>query len=52
MLMPTLTGDYTRAHAVSADGHVVVGIDAALTGFWRGVKWVDGKHEIIQGPAG
>ena len=38
--------------AVSADGHVVVGIDAALTGLWRGVKWVDGKHELIQGPLG
>ena len=50
VLMPTLTGDYTRAHAVSADGRVVVGIDAA--GVWRGVKWVDGKHEIIQGPLG
>ncbi len=52
VLMPTLTGDYTRAHAVSADGRVVVGIDAAFSGFWRGAKWVDGKEEIIQGPAG
>jgi hypothetical protein len=38
VLLPTQTGDYTRAHAVSADGRVVVGIDAALTGLWRGVK--------------
>ena len=52
VLLPTQDGDYTRAHAVSADGHVVVGIDAALTGLWRGVKWVDGKHELIQGPVG
>jgi uncharacterized membrane protein len=51
-LLPTQDGDYTRAHAVSADGHVVVGIDAALTGLWRGVKWVDGRHELIRGPAG
>lgn len=51
-LMPTQGGDYTRAHAVSADGRVVVGIDAALTGLWRGVKWVDGRHEFIQGPLG
>ena len=52
LLPPSLTGDYTRAHAVSADGRVVVGIDAALTGLWRGVKWVDGRHEFIQGPLG
>jgi uncharacterized membrane protein len=52
VLMPTLTGDYTRAHAVSADGRVVVGIDAAASGLWRGVKWVDGRHELIQGPLG
>ena len=30
----------------------MVGIDAALTGLWRGVKWVDGRHEFIQGPLG
>ncbi len=52
VLLPTLTGDFTRAQAVSADGRVVVGIDTALTGLWRGVKWVDGKHELIQGPLG
>ena len=52
VLMPTQGGDYTRAHNVSADGRVVVGIDAALTGTWRGVKWVDGRHEFIQGPLG
>jgi uncharacterized membrane protein len=52
VLMPTQGGDYTRAHAVSADGRVVVGIDAATTGLWRGVKWVDGRGEFIQGPLG
>jgi uncharacterized membrane protein len=51
-LMPSQGGDYTRAHAVSADGRVVVGIDAANSGLWRGVKWVDGRHEFIQGPVG
>jgi uncharacterized membrane protein len=50
--MPTVGGDYTRAHNVSADGRVVVGVDAALTGLWRGVKWVDGRRELIQGPIG
>ena len=52
LLPPSLAGDYTRAHAVSADGRVVVGIDAAMTGLWRGVKWVDGREEFIQGPIG
>jgi len=52
VLMPTQGGQYTRAHAVSADGRVVVGIDAATTGLWRGVKWVDGKQEFIKGPLG
>lgn len=52
VLMPSASGDYTRAHAVSADGRVVVGIDAALTGLWRGVKWVDGRQEFIRGPIG
>jgi uncharacterized membrane protein len=52
VLMPTSSGTYTRAHGVSADGRVVVGIDAAITGVWRGVKWVDGKEEFIQGPLG
>jgi uncharacterized membrane protein len=51
-LMPSQGGDYTRAHGVSADGRVVVGIDAALSGTWRGVKWVDGRHEFILGPLG
>ena len=50
VLMPTQDGDFTRAQAVSADGHVVVGFDTALNGLRRGVKWVDGKHELIQGP--
>jgi uncharacterized membrane protein len=52
VLLPTQGGDYTRAHNVSADGRVVVGIDAALTGPWRGAKWVDGRYELIQGPLG
>jgi uncharacterized membrane protein len=30
----------------------VVGIDAALNGLWRGVKWVDGRQEFIRGPVG
>ena len=51
-LMPSQGGTYTRAHGVSADGRVVVGIDAATSGLWRGVKWVGGGHEFIQGPLG
>jgi hypothetical protein len=52
VLLPTQDGDFTRAQAVSADGHVVVGFDTALNGLRRGVKWVDGKHELIRGPLG
>lgn len=52
VLMPSPAGQYTRAHAVSADGHVVVGIDAEASGFWQGAKWTDGRYELIQGPAG
>jgi uncharacterized membrane protein len=51
-LMPTQDGTYTRAHNVSADGRVVVGVDSALSGLWRGVKWVDGRQEFIRGPLG
>lgn len=54
VLMPTQGGDYTRAHNVSADGRVVVGIEAGSSSLtsWRGVKWVDGRQEFIQGPLG
>jgi uncharacterized membrane protein len=52
VLMPTQGGQYTRAHAVSADGRVVVGIDSDRSGLWHGVKWVDGRQEFIQGPLG
>ena len=52
VLMPSQDGDFTRANAVSADGRVVVGIDAAVTGPTRGVKWVDGTAELIKGPLG
>jgi uncharacterized membrane protein len=52
VLLPTQDGDFTRAQAVSADGNVVVGFDTALNGLRRGVKWVDGKHELIRGPLG
>jgi probable HAF family extracellular repeat protein len=42
----------TRANGVSGDGRVVVGWEEAVTGFRQGAKWVDGKEELIQGPAG
>ena len=51
-LLVTSSGAFTRANAVSADGRVVVGLDAERTGFWRGAKWVDGTEEIILGPVG
>ena len=51
VLLPTQTGDYTRAQAVSADGRVVVGIDAALTGLRRGVEAGGRKARVHPGTA-
>jgi probable HAF family extracellular repeat protein len=45
-------GQSTRANGVSGDGRVVVGWEEAASGFRQGAKWVDGKEELIQGPAG
>jgi len=48
----SLTGRSTRANGVSGDGRVVIGWDTAATGFRQGAKWVDGREEILAGPAG
>lgn len=45
-------GRSTRANGVSGDGRVVVGWEESATGPRQGAKWVDGKEELIQGPAG
>ena len=48
----SLTGESTRANAVSGDGRVVVGWEEHSTGPRLGAKWVDGREEFIQGPRG
>jgi probable HAF family extracellular repeat protein len=48
----TLTGQSTRANAVSGDGRVVVGWEVHPTGPRLGAKWVDGRQEMIAGPGG
>jgi probable HAF family extracellular repeat protein len=48
----TLTGESTRANAVSGNGRVVVGWEEHSTGPRLGAKWVDGRQEMIAGPRG
>jgi hypothetical protein len=50
----SLSGGVSRADAISADGRVIVGYEAATSGpvAINGAKWVDGKEEIIRGPLG
>jgi uncharacterized membrane protein len=50
----SLSGGVSRADAISADGRVIVGYEAATSGptAIHGAKWVDGKEEIIRGPLG
>ena len=38
----------SRADAVSADGHTVVGWDRDSTGFWRGARWDGGQETLIE----
>jgi probable HAF family extracellular repeat protein len=45
-------GRSTRANNVSGDGHVVVGWQEDVTGFWQGAKWVDRVQELFKGPTG
>jgi probable HAF family extracellular repeat protein len=47
----TLSGGSTRANDVSGDGRVVVGWDTHATGFRQAAKWIDGRGELIRGPA-
>jgi uncharacterized membrane protein len=51
-VLGNLTGGFTRADAVSADGRVIVGYEEPPNATASGVKWVDGKQEFIQGPLG
>jgi probable HAF family extracellular repeat protein len=48
----SVSGRPTVAHAVSADGSVVVGSQTSTEGFNQGTKWVDGRQELVPGPDG
>jgi uncharacterized membrane protein len=48
----TVAGRPSTAHAVSADGRVIVGEQTSQIGFSFGVRWVDGRQEGIVGPQG
>src|SRR6185437_8564336 len=48
----SLEGNSSRADAVNADGSVIVGWDAAETGEWRGVRWVNGVESVLATPDG
>jgi uncharacterized membrane protein len=54
VLLGSLSGKASRADAISADSRVIVGYEEASSGpvAINGVKWVDGKEEIIRGPLG
>jgi uncharacterized membrane protein len=45
-------GRASRADAISADGRVIVGYQQGTLTAAEGVKWVDGKKEVILGPLG
>jgi uncharacterized membrane protein len=53
-LLGSLSGQSSRADAISADGRVIVGYEEAVSGpvAINGAKWVDGREEIIRGPLG
>jgi uncharacterized membrane protein len=46
------SGRTSRADAISADGHVIVGYQQGTITAAEGVKWVDGRKETILGPLG
>jgi probable HAF family extracellular repeat protein len=47
----SLSGESTRANSVSGNGSVVIGWEQHATGFRQAAKWVDGREELIKGPA-
>jgi uncharacterized membrane protein len=42
----------TRANAVNYDGSVIVGLDEATSGFWRGAYWKNGVVKLITSSTG
>jgi len=52
VLLSDAEGRVTRADAISADGRVIVGYQSGTITAAEGVKWVDGRKEVIRGPLG
>ena len=52
VLLSDAEGRVTRADAISADGRVIVGYQQGTITAAEGVKWVDGRKEVIRGPLG
>jgi probable HAF family extracellular repeat protein len=48
----SVAGRPSRADAVSGDGRVVVGYQERSDSLRQGARWVDGRQELLQGPAG
>jgi len=48
----TVAGVSSRAEAVSGDGRVIVGSQDAPSNFGVGVRWIDGRQELIPGELG
>jgi probable HAF family extracellular repeat protein len=48
----SVAGRISAARAVSGDGRVVVGFQERSDGQRQGARWVDGRQELIPGPAG
>jgi probable HAF family extracellular repeat protein len=42
----------TRANEVSGDGRVVIGWQESEVGYRQGVKWIDGRQELMRNAAG
>src|SRR6476646_6710079 len=52
VLLSDAEGRVTRADAISADGRVIVGYQSGTITAAEGVKWEDGRKEVIRGPLG
>lgn len=48
----SVAGRASSARAVSGDGNVVVGFQERGDGTRQGARWVDGRQELVPGPAG
>lgn len=51
-LPPLIAGSNCRANAVSDDGHITAGWTESDSGWWIGVRWIDGELEELVNDAG